>query len=69
MRRRTRTFIGAVATLAFVIFYALAAMLVAQTAAVRDSSALAQGLVHVLLGLAWILPMLPLVAWMVAPDE
>lgn len=69
MRRRTRSFIGSVATLAFVIVYALGAMLVAQIGAFRDAPALVQGLLYVGLGILWIFPLMPLVGWMVAPDE
>lgn len=69
MHRRTRSFIGTVVTLAFVLVYALGAMVVAQIEAIRDAPSLVQGLLYVVLGLAWILPMVPLVGWMIAPDE
>jgi len=69
MRRRTRSFIGTVATLAFVVVYALGAMLVAQIAPIRDAPELVQGIIYVMLGIGWILPMMPLVGWMLAPDE
>ncbi len=69
MRRKTRSLVGTVATLAFVLVYALGAMLVAQVGLVRDAPPLLRGLCHIVLGLAWILPMMPLVGWMLAPDE
>lgn len=69
MRRRIRSFIGTVATLAFLVVYALAAMLVAQIGPVRDAPALLQGLFYVALGIGWIVPLMPLVGWMAAPDE
>lgn len=69
MRRRARSFIGSVATLAFVVVYALGAMLVAQTGAFRGAPALVQGFLYVGLGLGWIFPLMPLVSWMVAPEE
>ncbi len=69
MRRRARGFIGSVATLVFVVVYAIGAMLVAQTGAFRDAPALVQGAFYVALGLAWIVPLMPLVSWMIAPDE
>ncbi len=69
MRRRVRTLVGSVATLAFVIVYALGAMLVAQVGPFHDAPALVQGLLYVALGILWIFPLMPLVGWMVAPDE
>jgi hypothetical protein len=69
MRRRVRTLVGSVATLAFVIVYALGAMLLAQVGPFQGAPALVQGLFYVALGLGWIIPLMPLVGWMVAPDE
>jgi hypothetical protein len=69
VRRRYRSFIGAVVTLVFVLAYALGAMLVAQAGPMRDAPPLLQGFLYVVLGLAWIFPLMPLVRWMTAPDE
>jgi hypothetical protein len=69
MRRRMRGFTGTAMTLVFVVAYALAAMLVTQIGLVRDAPALIKGLVHVGLGIGWIFPLMPLIGWMVAPDE
>ncbi|WP_371877269.1 DUF2842 domain-containing protein [Alsobacter ponti] len=65
--RRTRKLIGAVAMIVFVVVYALALMALAQ-GTVQDASKLAQGLFYVVGGLAWILPLMPLIRWMERPD-
>jgi len=69
MSRRTRKFIGVIATIAFVIVYALVAMALAQSRIVQESSAILQGLYYVVLGLAWVLPLMPLIRWMERPDK
>lgn len=68
MRRRTRKFIGATATLGFALFYALAAMALTQELAIQDAPGLVKSLVYVALGFAWILPLMPLIKWMEKPD-
>ena len=68
MRRRRRKFLGVVATLALVLTYAPVAMALAQARAVRDAPGALRWLAYVVLGLAWVLPMLPLVRWMERPD-
>jgi hypothetical protein len=65
--RRTRKLIGAFAMLAFVIFYALALMSLAQ-GTIQDSSKLVQGLFYLVGGISWILPLMPLIRWMERPD-
>ncbi|PSC05275.1 DUF2842 domain-containing protein [Alsobacter soli] len=67
MRRRQRKFIGAVAMIVFVIVYALAVMALAQ-GTIRDAGKLAQALFYVVGGLAWVLPLMPLIKWMERPD-
>ncbi len=64
MRRRQRKLIGAVAILAFVICYALVAMTLAQARPLQQASGIIQALGYAALGLAWIVPLLPLIAWM-----
>ncbi|GAC1331912.1 MAG: DUF2842 domain-containing protein [Beijerinckiaceae bacterium] len=64
MQRRTRKFIGALAMLAFVAFYALAAMTIAQARPTQEAPALVQTLIYAILGLAWIVPLMPLIRWM-----
>lgn len=62
--RRTRKLIGAVAMLAFVISYALLAMAIAQARPLQEASKLVQGLSYAIMGIAWIIPMFPLIRWM-----
>jgi len=69
MSRRTRKFLGSIATIAFVTVYALIAMALAQSRIVQESSAVLQGLYYVVLGLAWVLPLMPLIRWMEKPDK
>jgi hypothetical protein len=68
MRMRTRKFIGTVATISFVIVYALCAMALAQVRPLQESSAPVQVFFFAVLGLAWILPLMPLIRWMQRPD-
>ncbi|MBS7702853.1 DUF2842 domain-containing protein [Chelatococcus asaccharovorans] len=67
MRRRTRKFLGTVFMLVFVCVYALVAMALAQ-GRVQASSSGVQMAFYVIVGLAWILPLLPLIRWMERPD-
>lgn len=67
MRRRTRKLIGTVAMLIFVILYSLAAMSIAQ-GRLQDAEKLWQGVYYFVAGLAWILPLMPLIRWMERPD-
>ena len=68
MRRRARKLVGAVAMLAFVGIYATVAMLVAQTDHIRHAPAVPQALFFLVVGLAWILPLMPLIRGMERPD-
>ena len=68
MGRRTRKFIGTAVMLAFVCVYALCAMVLSETRPVHDASRWAQTLYFAVVGLAWILPLMPLLAWMERPD-
>lgn len=63
MNRRLRTLLGTVAILVFVCFYALVAMALAESRIV-DAPKLVQTLVYVLLGIAWVFPLMPLIKWM-----
>jgi hypothetical protein len=64
LNSRTRKFIGGVAMLIFVIVYALAAMALAQSRPIQEATGLLQTLSYVVLGLAWTLPLMPLIKWM-----
>jgi hypothetical protein len=68
MRRRTRKFIGALLTIGFALAYALLAMALTQGRLVQDAPGLVRGLIYASLGLAWILPLMPLIKWMEKPD-
>ena len=62
--RRARGFLGAVTMLVFVALYAFTAMVVAQAPAIQHAPILLQTPIYAVLGLAWILPLLPLIKWM-----
>jgi uncharacterized membrane protein YuzA (DUF378 family) len=68
MRRRTRKFIGASLMLVFVALYASIAMLLAQSDPVHHAPGWAQSIFYAVVGLAWILPLMPLIRWMERPD-
>lgn len=64
LTRRQRKLIGAFAMLAFVIFYALMAMAAAQARPLQEASKLIQGLSYAVMGIGWIIPIIPLIKWM-----
>jgi hypothetical protein len=68
MRKSQRKFVGAVLMLSFVIVYALIAMALAQARIVQQAPGPLQALYYAILGMAWILPMMPLIKWMERPD-
>ncbi|QXX73666.1 DUF2842 domain-containing protein [Methylovirgula sp. HY1] len=68
MPKRLRKFIGSVTMVGFVTVYALLAMVLAQARPVQMASWYVQTLVYAALGMAWILPMMPLIKWMEKPD-
>jgi hypothetical protein len=68
MRKAQRKFVGSIVMLGFVIVYALIAMTLAQARPIQQAPGLIQALCYALLGMAWILPMLPLIKWMERPD-
>ena len=68
MHRRNRKLIGAAVMVGFVLVYAMVAMALAQARAVQEADRLVQTLVYIGLGLVWILPLMPLIAWMERPD-
>jgi len=69
MPKSLRKFVGAIVTVSFVIVYALIAMALAQSRIVQEASGLVQTLCYMILGMAWVLPMLPLIRWMERPDK
>ncbi len=64
LRRRNRKLIGAALMLVFVAVYALVAMALAQARPLQEASQLIQGIAYALLGVSWILPIMPLIRWM-----
>lgn len=65
---RGRKFWGGAAMLVFVVFYALIAMALAQSRPIQEASALVQSVSYAILGLAWTLPLMPLIKWMERRD-
>jgi hypothetical protein len=63
MPLRLRKFIGAIALFALVTAWALVAMALAQVPAIRDN-AIASTLYYVVAGIGWVVPAMPVVAWM-----
>ncbi len=68
MTQRYRKLVGTVVILVFVCVYALVAMALAQ-GRITETSKLVQTIAYVALGLAWVLPLLPLIRWMERKDE
>lgn len=68
MRMRTRKLIGTAAATGFVMVYALVAMALAQARPLQESSPPVQIIVYAIIGLAWVLPLMPLIRWMQRPD-
>lgn len=68
MSQSHRKLIGTVAILVFVCVYALVAMALAQ-GRITEAPKLVQTVAYVALGLAWVLPLLPLIKWMERKDE
>ncbi len=64
MHSRQRKLIGATIILVFVTLYALVAMAVSQVRPLREASSAVQGIFYGIIGLAWILPLFPLIRWM-----
>lgn len=64
MNPRLRKAVGAVVMLTFVCVYAIVAMALADSRPVNEAPTLWRTLVYVVLGLAWVLPMMPLIVWM-----
>ena len=67
MRKRTRKLIGTALILAFVVIYGPVAMALADSR-IAQAPELVQTLAYLVLGLIWILPLLPLIRWMEKPD-
>ncbi|MET3892749.1 putative membrane channel-forming protein YqfA (hemolysin III family) [Bosea sp. OAE506] len=68
MRQTHRKLIGTVVIIVFVCVYALVAMALAQ-GRITEAPKVVQTIAYVALGLAWVLPLLPLIKWMERKDD
>ena len=68
MAIRTRKFIGTVALLTLVIVWGLIAMAMAQSVLTNINGFVA-ALYYVIAGLGWVVPAMPLIAWMSRPEK
>jgi hypothetical protein len=60
---RLRKFLGAIALIVLVTVWALVAMALAQAPAIHDNAILSVAY-YVIAGLGWVVPAMPIVAWM-----
>lgn len=67
MTQRTRKLVGTVVILVFVMIYGPVAMALAESR-IMELPALVQAVAYMLLGLAWVLPVMPVIKWMQRPD-
>lgn len=68
MRQTHRKLIGTVVIIVFVCVYALVAMALAQ-GRITEAPKVVQTIAYIALGLAWVLPLLPLIKWMERKDR
>jgi hypothetical protein len=68
MPMRTRKLVGAVLLLVLLVVWVLLGMVLAQNQLMAESRLLA-ALYYVVVGIAWVLPAMPIVRWMVRPDR
>ena len=68
MRIRTRKLIGTFALLLLAAVWSIFAMALAQSA-LTDINGFVAALFYVVAGLGWVLPAMPVVKWMLKPDE
>jgi predicted membrane channel-forming protein YqfA (hemolysin III family) len=67
MRQTHRKLVGTVVMIVFVCVYALVAMALAQ-GRITEASKPVQTVAYIVLGLVWVLPLLPLIKWMERKD-
>jgi predicted tellurium resistance membrane protein TerC len=67
MSVRAKKLVGGAVMILLVIAYALAAMALAQARVIQEGGTLLQTVVFAILGLAWVVPLLPLIRWMERP--
>lgn len=68
MSMRWRKLIGTVVMLVFIFTYALFAMAVAE-GRITAAPKLIQTVAYIVLGLIWVVPLMPLIRWMAKPDK
>ena len=64
MSPRIRKLIGGAGMLMFVVVYALVAMALADSRPMQEAPDWLRVIAYVVLGLAWVLPLMPLIRWM-----
>lgn len=67
MKQRTRKFIGATIIVVYVMLYGPIAMALAESRIMEAPHAV-QVIAYMVLGLIWIVPVMPLIRWMQRPD-
>jgi predicted membrane channel-forming protein YqfA (hemolysin III family) len=67
MPRRVRTFIGTCLMIVYVFAYALIAIALTQSR-VLELPHLVQTVIYLILGLIWVVPLIPLLSWMSKKD-
>jgi hypothetical protein len=65
---RIRKLIGTIALLALVTVWALVAMALAQPV-LATGNRIVEAIYYALVGIGWVLPAMPLIAWMSRPDK
>lgn len=68
MTKRNRKLIGAVIMLTYGILYALIATALADSR-ITEEGIVIKTIFYIVTGLAWILPLMPLIRWMEKPDQ
>jgi hypothetical protein len=68
MNIRTRKFLGTIALLVLAAVWSLMGMALAQMPWL-ERSGLLQAAFYVIAGLGWVLPAMPIVSWMLRPDQ
>lgn len=68
MSMKMRKLIGTVAMLIFIFTYALFAMAVAE-GRITQAPRPIQTVAYIVLGLIWVVPLMPLIRWMAKPDK
>lgn len=67
MSQRTRKLIGTVVIIVFVMIYGPIAMALAESR-IMELPGIVQAIAFMVLGLAWVLPVMPVIKWMQKPD-